>query len=126
MEAGDVAWMLISTALVVFMVPGLALFYGGIIGGLLLGLFADNSAINNEIAEFQDGLFFGGGELLIDQIVAMASVVAFSFALTWVIAKGIDATIGLRVSPEAEDVGLDQSEHAETAYNYADSSIGRI
>ena len=99
---------------------------GGIIGGLLLGLFADNSAINNEIAEFQDGLFFGGGELLVDQVVAMASVVAFSFALTWVIAKGIDATIGLRVSPEAEDVGLDQSEHAETAYNYADSSIGRI
>ena len=29
MESGDMAWMLISTALVVFMVPGLALFYGG-------------------------------------------------------------------------------------------------
>ena len=29
METGDFAWMLISTALVVFMVPGLALFYGG-------------------------------------------------------------------------------------------------
>lgn len=31
MEAGDVAWMLISTALVLFMVPGLALFYGGMV-----------------------------------------------------------------------------------------------
>ena len=29
MDTGDFAWMLISTALVVFMVPGLALFYGG-------------------------------------------------------------------------------------------------
>ena len=29
MNSGDIAWMLISTALVVFMVPGLALFYGG-------------------------------------------------------------------------------------------------
>ncbi|MGI9616812.1 MAG: ammonium transporter, partial [Acidimicrobiales bacterium] len=29
MDSGDIAWMLISTALVVFMVPGLALFYGG-------------------------------------------------------------------------------------------------
>jgi Amt family ammonium transporter len=31
MESGDAAWMLISTALVVFMVPGLALFYGGMV-----------------------------------------------------------------------------------------------
>jgi Amt family ammonium transporter len=32
MNAGDTAWMLISTALVLFMVPGLALFYGGSVG----------------------------------------------------------------------------------------------
>ena len=31
MESGDLAWMLTSTALVVFMVPGLALFYGGMV-----------------------------------------------------------------------------------------------
>jgi Amt family ammonium transporter len=31
MESGDIAWMLMSTALVVFMVPGLALFYGGMV-----------------------------------------------------------------------------------------------
>ena len=41
---------------------------GGVIGGLLLGLFADNSAINSEPGGFQDGLFFGGGELFIDQV----------------------------------------------------------
>ena len=90
---------------------------GGIIGGLLLGLFADNSAINSEPGGFQDGVFFGGGELFIDQLAAMGSVIAFSFIVTFVIAKVLDATIGLRVSEEDEEAGLDQSQHAETAYN---------
>jgi len=90
---------------------------GGVIGGLLLGLFADNSAINGEPGGFQDGVFFGGGELFIDQLVAMGSVIAFSFIVTFGIAKVLDATIGLRVSEEDEEAGLDQSQHAETAYN---------
>ncbi len=90
---------------------------GGIIGGLLLGLFADNSAINSEPGGFQDGVFFGGGELFVDQLAAMGSVIAFSFIVTFIIAKGLDATIGLRVSEEDEVAGLDQSQHAETAYN---------
>src|SRR5262245_59850543 len=30
-DSGDTAWMLVSTGLVMFMVPGLALFYGGIV-----------------------------------------------------------------------------------------------
>ena len=90
---------------------------GGIIGGLLLGLFADNSAINSEPGGFQDGVFFGGGELFVDQLAAMGSVIAFSFIVTFIIAKGLDRTIGLRVSEEDEVAGLDQSQHAETAYN---------
>ena len=90
---------------------------GGVIGGLLLGLFADNSAVNSEPGGFQDGVFFGGGELFIDQLVAMGSVIAFSFIVTFGIAKVLDATIGLRVSEEDEEGGLDQSQHAETAYN---------
>ena len=91
---------------------------GGVIGGLLLGLFADNSAINSEPGGFQDGLFFGGGgELFIDQVLAMVSVIGFSFVLTFIIAKTIDTTVGLRVSEEDEEAGLDQSQHAETAYN---------
>jgi ammonium transporter, Amt family len=31
-NTGDTAWMLMSTALVMFMMPGLALFYGGLVG----------------------------------------------------------------------------------------------
>ena len=103
---------------------------GGVIGGLLLAFFADNSAINDEAVVpaadwFQDGVFFGGGELLLDQVLAMGSVIIFSFGVTFLIAKAIDATIGLRVSADSEEVGLDQSEHAETAYNLTDHTIGR-
>ncbi len=96
---------------------------GGIIGGLLLGFFADSSAIPG--ADFQDGVLFGGGALLVDQVVAMGSVVIFSFGVTTIIARVIDATIGLRVSAEAEDSGLDQSEHIERAYNFGDMNLDR-
>ena len=85
---------------------------GGIVGTLLLGFFAD-TAVNGEF----DGLFFGGGaELLKDQFVAAVGVGAFSFVVTYAIAAVIQRTIGLRVEADDELVGLDQSEHAESAY----------
>ena len=84
---------------------------GGLIGTLLLGLFGD-SAING-----RDGLFYGGGlELLVDQFVGAVAVMLFSGVVTYVIAVGIDRTIGLRMDPDDELVGLDQSQHAESAY----------
>jgi Amt family ammonium transporter len=87
---------------------------GGLTGALLLGLFAD-TAINPAGA---DGLFLGGGaELLGKQFVASFAVLAFSFIATVIIAKVIDALIGLRVDEEAEDMGLDLAEHAEVGYN---------
>ena len=96
---------------------------GGLTGGLLLGLFADASAIPG--GEFSDGLFFGGGvELLFDQIVAMFSVVVLSFVVTWVLAKVLDMTIGLRVDDETEQTGLDQTLHSESAYN--ESAAGSV
>lgn len=90
---------------------------GGIVGTLLLGLFAD-AAVNPGIAEGRsEGLFYGGGlELLKDQFVAALVVGAFSFVATFAIAKVIDSTIGLRIDEEAEYQGLDQSQHAESAY----------
>ncbi len=85
---------------------------GGVVGTLLLGLFAD-TAVNGEF----DGLFNGGGlELLKDQFVAALVVGAFSFVVTYAIARVIDATMGLRVDEEAENKGLDQTQHAESAY----------
>ena len=86
---------------------------GGLAGSLLLGLFAD-TAINSLGA---DGLFFGGGSSLLGkQALASVATFAFSFIVTYVVAKILDATIGIRVTPENELIGLDQSQHAETAY----------
>ena len=86
---------------------------GGIAGSLLLGLFSD-TAVNGLGV---DGLFFGGGTaLLADQVVATVATFAFSFVVTYVIARILNATMGLRVSPEDELTGLDQSQHAEAAY----------
>jgi Amt family ammonium transporter len=87
---------------------------GGLVGTVLLGFFAD-SAINPAVAN--EGVFLGGGaDLLIDQIVAAAATLAFSFVVTLIIGKVIDVTMGLRVDEAAEDEGLDISQHAETAY----------
>ncbi len=87
---------------------------GGLIGSILLGFFADsavNSAVTNE------GVFLGGGhELLVDQIVASAVVLVFSFVVTLIIGKVIDMTMGLRVDEVDELEGLDLSQHAEVAY----------
>jgi Amt family ammonium transporter len=86
---------------------------GGLVGTLLLGFFADTT-VN---ADGFDGLFYGGGfELLKDQAVAALAVGAFSFAVTYAIAVGIHKTIGLRVDPDDELAGLDQTQHAESAY----------
>ena len=87
---------------------------GGLVGSLLLGFFAD-AAINPVVTN--EGVFLGGGgDLLIDQIVASVVTLAYSFVVSLVIAKAIDVTIGLRISDDAEDEGLDLSQHAEVAY----------
>ncbi len=96
---------------------------GGLAGALLLGLFADSRV--NELGF--DGLFLGGGAgLLVDQIVASAATLAYSFVVSLIIAKVIDGVMGLRVSPDQELEGLDRSQHAETAYVLTDlgSSFG--
>ena len=86
---------------------------GGIIGAILLGLFADMKV--NSLGF--DGVLFGGGsKLLVNQLIAIGATFVFSFVVTWVVAKILDATIGLRVNQEDELVGLDQSQHAESAY----------
>ena len=97
---------------------------GGILGSLLLGLFADK-AVNGAGA---DGLFFGGGlHLLGEQALAVGATIVFSFVLSYVIAKVIDMTMGLRVSTDDEVRGLDETQHAESAYAFGEfGSMGRI
>ena len=90
---------------------------GGIIGSILLGLFADK-AVNSAGA---DGVFFGGGwGLFGEQVLAVAVVFAFSFVVSGIIGLGLRAVLprGIRVSEEDEQVGLDLTQHSETGYAF--------
>jgi Amt family ammonium transporter len=89
---------------------------GGLVGGVMIGFFADTAVYGGE--EGEGGLFLGDGAgLLIEQIFANAVALVFAFVVTYVIARALDAAMGLRVSEEDEQRGLDLSAHAETAYN---------
>jgi len=98
-------------------------FIGGLIGSLLIGLFADPGFFG---AEFGAGLLNGGGAtLLIEQIVANAVTIVYSFIVTGLILLAIKAVIGIRVSEEDEESGLDLTQHAESAYNIGEVTMGR-
>ncbi|WKK12941.1 ammonium transporter [Rhodococcus ruber] len=85
---------------------------GGVLGTILIGFLAVPAAPSGAT-----GLFYGGGfGLLGTQTVAVLAVLAYSFAVTWIIAKGLDLVMGLRVDPETEYEGLDVVVHGETAY----------
>ncbi len=88
---------------------------GGILGSLLVGFFADTNV--NSLGA--DGLFFGGGvSLLGKQLLATGVTLVYSGVVTFALAKAIDKTIGMRVSDEDENTGLDLSQHTETAYAF--------
>jgi len=85
---------------------------GGVTGALLTGLFASR-AVNPAGA---DGLFFGNPAQFGIQAVAVAVTLVFCFVGALVLLKVVDAVVGLRVYEEDEVVGLDLSQHGETAY----------
>jgi Amt family ammonium transporter len=96
---------------------------GGIVGSLMVGLFADKGV--NPLGA--DGLFTGGGGTLLgNQAIAVGATLVWSFVISFILAKVIDVTIGFRVTPDDEASGLDLSQHAETAYSFGDiGSMGR-
>jgi Amt family ammonium transporter len=85
---------------------------GGTWGVLATGIFA-SVAVNTAGA---NGLAYGHAALVAKQVTAIATVWAFAFAGTWILAKVVNAVIGLRVKSEEETVGLDISQHGERAY----------
>jgi Amt family ammonium transporter len=62
--------------------------------------------------------------LLGKQTVAVVVTLVFSFVVTMIIVKLVDATIGLRITEEEEITGLDLSQHQEVGYALADSGGG--
>ena len=86
---------------------------GGMFGGLMTGLFADNNIVGGN----QYGWFYKkvqGGNQMVVQIYGVLFAIAWSGAVSFVILKAIDLTIGLRVSAKQEMEGLDSSVHGES------------
>ncbi|WP_042392342.1 ammonium transporter [Streptacidiphilus carbonis] len=91
---------------------------GGATGALLIGLLATGHGG----ATYQ-GLFYGGGFTQLGrQALGVVVVGAYSFVLAFIIGKAVDKTIGFRVAEEVEVAGIDQAEHAESAYDF--SAVG--
>jgi Amt family ammonium transporter len=87
---------------------------GGTWGALATGLFA-SKAIN---PAGSNGLFFGNPHQLGIQFVSVIATMVFAFVMTLIIIKVVDVFIGLRVSEEDEERGLDVSLHDEVGYTY--------
>ncbi len=122
-------------ALVIGLVAGLAAFWGasvlkrrlgyddsldafgvhgvaGIVGALLTGVFVAKAFGGAGLAE---GMTIG--KQLVVQAEAVLSTIVYDAVLTFVILKVLDATVGLRVSEEAEREGLDLADHGEQVYS---------
>ncbi|MFA5778812.1 MAG: ammonium transporter [Elusimicrobiota bacterium] len=85
---------------------------GGIWGSLATGLFA-SKLINPAGA---DGLFFGNPKQFLIQLITVCITIVYTFAMTFIIYKLVDLTIGVRVSESDELMGLDLTQHHEGAY----------
>jgi Amt family ammonium transporter len=86
---------------------------GGVWGALATGLFA-SKLVNSAGA---DGLFYGNPGQFLIQVIAVAVTMVFSFVVSCILFKILDATMGLRVTAEDEVAGLDITEHQETGYS---------
>jgi ammonium transporter, Amt family len=83
---------------------------GGIVGMILTGVFS-NKKIN---AAGADGLFYGGTEFFVKQLIGCAIVVVFSVVMGFVVFKLVDLIHPLRVTEAEEEIGLDISQHDES------------
>ncbi|WP_214041581.1 ammonium transporter [Methanoculleus sp.] len=81
---------------------------GGFWGALATGVFAV-AAVGGV-----DGLLYGNPGQFVIQLADASIVVLYAFVVTFVLAKVVDAVLGLRVSEEEEYVGLDIAQHGES------------
>jgi Amt family ammonium transporter len=93
---------------------------GGLIGSLLVGIFAD-AAFNPAVAAAPGGgglIETGNLDLLLEQILAVVVTMAWSFAITLIIMVVLKRALpkGVRVDAEDEETGLDLTQHSETGY----------
>jgi Amt family ammonium transporter len=96
----------------VFGVHGVA----GIWGALAAGLWATAAVPGNDT----NGLFYGNAGQVLIQLKAVAFTIVWAAVVSFILLKLIDLVIGLRVRADSERIGLDVTEHRETAYTLVD------
>jgi Amt family ammonium transporter len=95
---------------------------GGLFGTLMVGLVA-----TKEAPAAVAGLFYGGGvDQLERQAIGAFAVLGYSAVVTAILALLLKYTIGLRLDREEEAGGIDEAQHAETAYDFAVANTGSV
>ena len=89
---------------------------GGTVGALTTGLFAQK--LYN--AGGADGLFFGNPHQFLVNAIGAGSTIVYAVVVTFILAKVLDLLMGLRVKSEDEAIGLDNTQHKESAYTLID------
>ena len=97
----------VDDALDVFAVHGV----GGMFGAVATGIFATAA-----IQPAYTGLLEGNATQLVNQLIAVVATVAYAVVATFVIIKVVDVILGIRVTSESEEMGLDLAVHGEAAY----------
>lgn len=78
----------------------------GLFGTIAVGLFA-----------IEGGLFFGGGfDLLVTQLIGVFTIALFSFSFTIILMKVLKSAIGIRISNEEEEAGIDSVSFGVKSY----------
>jgi Amt family ammonium transporter len=65
---------------------------------------------------FADGITSMGGQFKV-QLIGVVATIVFTAVVTWVILKVVDAMVGLRVTADEEQEGLDLTQHEERGYD---------
>jgi Amt family ammonium transporter len=95
---------------------------GGVVGSLLIGFFASGKGQSDV-----EGLFYGGGlDQFWKQCAGVFAVLGYSLVASAILAFLLDKTIGMRVTEDEEVSGIDQAEHAETAYDFSGAGGGVV
>lgn len=79
----------------------------GFFGTIAVGFFAT-----------EGGLFFGGGaELLITQLMGVVTIALFSFSITFILMKVLKSSVGIRITSEEEEAGIDSVSFGVKSYS---------
>jgi len=88
---------------------------GGVIGTLMIGIVGSAESVQGI-----DGLLYGGGlDQFWRQLAAASAVLVYSFVVSLVLALAIKSSMGIRISPEDEELGIDARLHRDPAYELA-------